>query len=296
MHSSVAVSSEAGAVFSSNQTKNNPLLTTEPKGDASNKINKISTAMRAYLERSKKHDDFMKEKREEYELGKRHLANIMGWNPETITQEDIDEAIRYLLPSGLFEPTARPMMKPPEEIYPKQKAAMFDVEGRPFSSFFYTSKPQYYEYLHQIHEAFLKLNQFEDSMLTQGILTAPKEATVDLVGSSWLSHDDYVRLVMEQVTQPEYDYMITTLERLAKHPYSARVKDLFMKYRRKMISVTSQIEVPPLTIDEATGRPYVEAEGFRKHCVAKVKVWANGTGKVNINGKDLSYFDWLKER
>ena len=26
----------------------------------------------------------------EYEIGKRHVANIMGLDPETITQEDID--------------------------------------------------------------------------------------------------------------------------------------------------------------------------------------------------------------
>lgn len=278
------------------RTQSNPSLTTEPNQDGSNKISKISTAMRAYLERSRKQEEFMKEKRAEYELGKRHLANMMGWNPETITQNDIDEAIRYLLPSGLFEPTARPIMKPPEEIYPKEKTAMFDVEGRPFSSFFYTSKPLYYEYLHDIHEAFLKLNHFQDSMFAQGILKAPKEATIDLVGSQWISYDEYIRLTMEEVFEYEYDYMITALERLAKHPYSARAKDIFMKYRKPMVSVTSQIEVPPPTIDEQTGRMYAESEGVRKNCRALVRAYANGTGKVDINGKDLSYFDFFKER
>jgi len=35
-------------------------------------------------------DKFMSEEIAEYEIGKRHVANIMGLDPETISQEDID--------------------------------------------------------------------------------------------------------------------------------------------------------------------------------------------------------------
>lgn len=35
-------------------------------------------------------DKFMAEEIAEYEIGKRHVANIMGLDPETISQEDID--------------------------------------------------------------------------------------------------------------------------------------------------------------------------------------------------------------
>lgn len=91
----------------------------------------------------------------------------MGKDPEFFTQTDVDvtfitvcvkfqlftlfniqEAIRYLFPSGLFDPRARPMMKHPDEIYPKRKAAEFDVNGRPYHSLFYTSKPNYYTLMH----------------------------------------------------------------------------------------------------------------------------------------------------
>ncbi len=51
--------------------------------------------MRAYLERAKEHDEFMKVKDEEYRIGKRHLANMMGEDPETFTQEDIDVRIFF---------------------------------------------------------------------------------------------------------------------------------------------------------------------------------------------------------
>lgn len=52
---------------------------------------KTSKAMKAYLERAQEHDIFMKSQQQEFEIGKRHLANMMGENPDTFTnQEDID--------------------------------------------------------------------------------------------------------------------------------------------------------------------------------------------------------------
>lgn len=50
--------------------------------------------MKAYLERAKEHDIFMKTQQHEFQVGKRHLANMMGENPETFTQEDIDVRIK----------------------------------------------------------------------------------------------------------------------------------------------------------------------------------------------------------
>lgn len=54
------------------------------------KKEKVSKAMKAYLERAKAHDEFMKIQNLEFRLGKRHLANMMGENPETFSQADID--------------------------------------------------------------------------------------------------------------------------------------------------------------------------------------------------------------
>jgi len=58
------------------------------------------------------------------------------------------KAIEYLFPSGLFEPKARPMMKPPEEIFPPRKAAEFDESGRPHHFLFYTGKPNLFQLLY----------------------------------------------------------------------------------------------------------------------------------------------------
>lgn len=49
--------------------------------------------MKAYLERAREHDEFMETQRHEFEIGKRHLANMMGQNPETFTQEDVDVGV-----------------------------------------------------------------------------------------------------------------------------------------------------------------------------------------------------------
>lgn len=47
--------------------------------------------MKAYLERAQQHEEFMKTQRDEFKIGKRHLANIMGEDPVIYeNQEKID--------------------------------------------------------------------------------------------------------------------------------------------------------------------------------------------------------------
>lgn len=42
------------------------------------KKEKTSKAMQSYLDRAREHDLFMKEEEHQFEIGKRHLANMMG--------------------------------------------------------------------------------------------------------------------------------------------------------------------------------------------------------------------------
>ena len=60
------------------------------QGSDRGKIQKISLSMKAYLETVQQRREFIEKEREEFSLGKRHLANIMGLDPERITQDDID--------------------------------------------------------------------------------------------------------------------------------------------------------------------------------------------------------------
>ncbi|XP_065557860.1 small ribosomal subunit protein uS9m-like [Artemia franciscana] len=135
----------------------------EPK-----KEQKISKAMEAYLERARKYNAFYKEQLADFEIGKRHLANMMGQDPEFFTQKDIDEAIEYLFPSGLFEPRARPMMKHPDKIFPRRKEAEFDESGRPFHPLFYTVQPNFYQTLSDMVAKLRALDVHEDKMIREG--------------------------------------------------------------------------------------------------------------------------------
>ena len=56
--------------------------------------------------------------------GKRWLARMMGSDPDTFTQQDIDEAISYLLPSSLFAKDARPSLRHPYDLFPKAKESL----------------------------------------------------------------------------------------------------------------------------------------------------------------------------
>ena len=69
------------------------------------------------METKRVHDEFIATERGKFELGKKHLSNMMGLQPGTeMNQAQIDQAIQYLFPSGLEEESARPVMKPPEEV------------------------------------------------------------------------------------------------------------------------------------------------------------------------------------
>jgi small subunit ribosomal protein S9 len=63
-------------VSSSNAT------TSEPK-------TQLSLAMKFYLEKKREHDAFIAHERSEFEMGKKHLANMMGMEAEAMTQESI---------------------------------------------------------------------------------------------------------------------------------------------------------------------------------------------------------------
>lgn len=259
------------------------------------KVQKISKAMKAYLERAKAYDEFIKKEQHEFDLGKRHLANMMGVDVDEMTQDDIDRAIQYLMPSGLHEPKARPIMKPPEDVFPREKAAQFDYSGRPFHYLFYTTRPHYYATLHDAVTHLAELNRLESRMIGKGMLEAPADQKLNIQESMWLPKKEMEVLLVETLKDLQYEYLVKTLDRLAEHPYSSHAKEFIMLHRKPKIASVVQQEIPPLQYDE-TGRPYAKAQGARKYVRAEVTVWGNGTGKVNINGRGIEYFYEIRDR
>ncbi|XP_030563642.1 28S ribosomal protein S9, mitochondrial [Drosophila novamexicana] len=250
---------------------------------------KVSKAMKAYLERANEHDEFMKTQHLEFQIGKRHLANMMGADAETFTQEDIDEAITYLFPSGLFDKSARPSMRSPEEVFPARKAAEFDETGRPFHSMFYTGKPNYFQLLHDIVTETNKLHDLEERMLRRG--NKPDEnQKLEIAGFQLLPKEQLERVLVEHIADIEYQNFTSAMERLILSPYAYKSKAFIERFLKPLIDQSKQLEVPKPKIDEQ-GRQYVTTyECLRKTARADVTVRLPGTGKITINGQDISYF------
>lgn len=151
-------------------------------------------------------------------------------------------------------------MLPPEEIYPKFKEAQYGLDGRPYNSFFYTGKPNYFQTLYELYENYQKLDTFQDQMMIKNVLIAPKEARLDILDYDWLNEEEISKLLLEKLKPNEYQHLITNLNVLIGHPYSARCKDFILKFTKRKVAVSSQIEIPPLTYNEQ-GIPYAQATG-----------------------------------
>jgi len=265
------------------------------KGSSTKEVH-ISRAMRAYIEKARQYDDMMKAEVADYEIGKRHLANIMGENPETFTQDDVNRAIEYLLPNGIFEKKARPMMKDPYEVFPKRKAAQFGFDGRPHDSMYFTTKPNYYNILYEINWKMEDLKVEEDKTAKKSedeqvaVETANNEfKTYDLARSEWLTQNELQNNVVEKVSDKDYQHFVVLMDRLAGHPLSHTQEEFIMKFRKPIDLQSKKLEIPEIEID-SNGRSFARAEGMRKKCRAWVKVYKPGSGKVEINGQDLSFF------
>merc|ERR1719508_224881 len=192
----------------------------------------MSTAMKMYLQRKTDHDKFLEMERREFELGRHHLANMMGVEEDNLTQHDIDKSIEYLFPSGLA-PEARPVMKPPEEIFPKQKEAEFDVEGRPYHPFFYCLKPNLFMAMYQLREHMASITIFGDRLSSQGKKPDPEQVlnAAKLATTRWVTHEELNKQLLEEVSEGEFQEFVILLERLLELPFSYRVRDELFKYR-----------------------------------------------------------------
>uniref|UniRef100_UPI00398E6341 small ribosomal subunit protein uS9m n=1 Tax=Pristiophorus japonicus TaxID=55135 RepID=UPI00398E6341 len=240
-------------------------------------------------------EEFIKQQIEEFNIGKRHLANMMGEDPETINQEDIDRAIRYLFPSGLFDKKARPIMKHPLEVFPKQRAVQWGEDGRPFNYLFYTGKQSFYSLMHDTYEQFLNIQIYEDRLRVKGLFSLDTKP-INLVGSRWLIKEELEEMLVEQISDHDYVHFLQLLERMLTLPYCSIKEEYVLKFRRKMEDQSKKQIIEPLQFDE-NGVAFSKGEGQRKTAKATVIVRDRGSGKITVNRVDyLLYFSSLQER
>ncbi|XP_003471789.2 small ribosomal subunit protein uS9m isoform X2 [Cavia porcellus] len=240
-------------------------------------------------------EDFIKKQVEEFNIGKRHLANMMGEDPETFTQEDVDRAITYLFPSGLFEKRARPVMKHPEQIFPRQRAMQWGEDGRPFHFLFYTGKQAYYSLMHDIYGKILQAESRESQLPPKNLLPANTEV-IDLIGSRWLIKEELEEMLVEKLSDQDYVQFIRLLEKLLRSACGPGEQELVRRFRRSVAARSQQQQIPPVQHD-AQGAPFSIGQGRRKTAQAEAVVTAQGSGRIQVNGEDyLHYFPVLQDR
>ncbi|KAM7182330.1 small ribosomal subunit protein uS9m [Macrochelys suwanniensis] len=238
---------------------------------------------------------FIKNQIEEFNLGKRHLANMMGEDPETFTQEDIDKAIAYLFPSGLFEKRARPIMKHPTEIFPKQRAIQWGEDHRPFHFLFYTGKQSFYSLMHEIYGKLLDIQKYQDHLRAQGLL-AENRKQINLIDSRWLIKTELEEMLVEKLSDHDYSMCIQLLERLVTLPCCDIEEEYVLKFRKELAIQLKKMIIEPLQYDEQ-GVAFSTGEGKRKTSRATAVVYDNGSGKITVNGLDfLCYFPVMQDR
>lgn len=246
--------------------------------------------MMSYLKRAREHKEFLLRETKEFERGKRHLANIMGIQSEEMTQADIDDAIKYLFPTGLFDKRAWPIMRHPDLLHKAQKDAQFDINGRPYHYLFYTTLPNYYDKLRECSQHLRDLNIYEDEQLANGVLDPPDDSSYHLSGRTWLTSEEVCDKLLEKIKDADYEYLIKCLAHLAKHPYSNRVKSFIEEFTKEIPERSLNVDLPELIRDEATGQIYTVMVERRRELRVEVKTVLNGTGKIDIEGDDILYF------
>ncbi|XP_075056294.1 small ribosomal subunit protein uS9m [Mixophyes fleayi] len=241
-------------------------------------------------------ETFIKKQIEEFNIGKRHLANMMGEDPETFTQEDIDKAITYLFPSGLFDKRARPIMKHPDEIFPKQLAIQWGEDKRPFHFLFYTGKQEFYSLMHETYGKFLSIRAHDNELRSKGLSSENEKPKINLSGRRWLIKEELENIIVEKMCDQDYLYFIQMMERMVNLPHSSIEEDFVLKYCNKLEVQSKKHTANPLQYDEH-GIAFSTAEGKRKTAEATVVLWDKGKGQIVVNGDDyLDYFSVLQDR
>uniref|UniRef100_A0A8C9DAB4 Small ribosomal subunit protein uS9m n=1 Tax=Panthera leo TaxID=9689 RepID=A0A8C9DAB4_PANLE len=208
---------------------------------------------------------------------------------------ELQRAIAYLFPSGLFEKQARPIMKHPEQIFPKQRAIQWGEDGRPFHFLFYTGKQSYYSLMHEAYGKLLDVEKRQNQLQAKGLFSE-KTKTKDLIGSRWLIKEELEEMLVEKLSDQDYAQFIRLLERLLTVECSAEEEEFVQRFRRSVTVQSRKQLIEPLQYD-GQGMAFSTSEGKRKSAKAEAIVYEHGSGRIKVNGIDyLLYFPVTQDR
>lgn len=136
----------------------------------------------------------------------------------------------------------------------------------------------------------------------------------DLTGYQWISQESLEKKLVESLKLHDYTNFLNAIDRLCAMSYSYRVKEFIMQYLIPLHKQLKSSDVPKPLYD-TDGRAYVTTYGklmfaksyefddntyfvecLRKKARGDVTVLTPGTGKLTINGHDVTYFEGIQER
>ncbi|XP_048771076.2 28S ribosomal protein S9, mitochondrial-like isoform X2 [Ostrea edulis] len=257
---------------------------------------KISAAMKAFLKKAREHEIKVNIHTEEYELGRKHLANMMGIHPDEMTKDHINEAIQYLLPSGLFDKGSRPQFKHPKDFLPVNLEFPFDVSGRPHHYQYYTMKPYYYQ---MMSEAAWRTESLKEEEIRIGLTgQAPKESMTHLTEEfDWMDTKTLIHTFKstysETVTEKDHKRFVEVMTKLSKMRLREQDVEFLRQYgsQKSLETKSADSGDDRKFLTDETGRNYKTVNGFRKTAKARVTVYGEGKGSIEINGRGLDYFN-----
>ncbi|XP_028409839.1 28S ribosomal protein S9, mitochondrial-like [Dendronephthya gigantea] len=268
----------------------------------------FSTYSKSFQRRKRVEDqsnaEFMAEEIKKYEMGKRWLAKMMGADIETFTDSDVEDSLRYLLPTKLFAKDARPMMKHPSELFPESKSTL-SSDGRPIHLAFYTGATAFHDLIYDIFRYQRLSAQNQKSIETQFMETQTDEkdeniefgeqdkAKVVKQGKMrWLNENEFQAVLKEELKLKDYEVLIHRLKKLASEGDSSEeIKAFLQRFQTPVKHEASQFTVKQL---DENGTAH--GKGYRKRAMAEVWI-SSGTGEIVVNDTPLiEYFCKQEDR
>ncbi|KAI1723026.1 ribosomal protein S9 containing protein [Ditylenchus destructor] len=261
------------------------------------RLKNISQALRIYIDQKREQDKMVAEERAQFELGKRYLANMMGWDPKAeIQQEDIDKAIRYLFPASLTDSKAEPIMKPPEEWLPNFRAIEVDEEGRPKDTYFYTLRPKLYRLLTDIAAETQHAIELCKGKTLKSITEKEERFNKQQI-PKWVTAEEISNIIGEKINEPMYVNVKAALDYRDSIPTPSGETSIMEKFRAaggglRLKKIFGHFRPVILYGKTKTGEryKYTEVKVRVKRCYMLVKVKYPGTGKIIVNG--ISYDEY----
>ena len=246
--------------------------------------------------------EFMADEIKKYEMGKRWLAKMMGADIETFTDSDVEESLRYLLPTKLFAKDARPLMKHPSELFPESKSVLSE-DGRPIHPAFYTGATAFHDLIYEIFQYSGRTEQPEQAESVEAASekgnveseeSTNKDANMEIAQQGrkrWLHQNELQVVLKEELTLSDYEVIIHRLKKLAsekKDENSDDIREFLERFQTLVEHEGSQFTVEEL---DENGRAH--GKGYRKRSMAEVWI-SNGSGEIVIN--DIPIIEYFRKQ